>query len=72
MKTIRTYQCKCGEVFYEDDTVCVNCEEPIDKRKLRKIEMVEITKEIGVSVVSYEKLQEYFKVHSLRKRNKAR
>jgi len=34
MKTLKTYECHCGEDFYEDDTVCINCGETIDKTKL--------------------------------------
>lgn len=45
MKTIKTYKCKCGEDFYEDDAECPNCRIPVDRRKFKKVEVVEITKE---------------------------
>ena len=42
MRTIKTYACKCGEDFYEDDECCINCGEPIDKSKLVEQELMEI------------------------------
>lgn len=42
MKTIKTYQCECGEDFYEDDISCVNCRKPIDKTKLKNEEVADI------------------------------
>ncbi len=45
MKNIKTYKCECGEDFYEDDNTCINCGRFIDKRKLKKQEIAEITKE---------------------------
>jgi len=46
MKTIKTYQCKCGEDFYEDDLHCPNCGNTIDRRKLKKTETPEVVKEV--------------------------
>lgn len=42
MKKIKTYQCECGEDFYEDDVNCVNCGKPIDKSKLKGEEFADI------------------------------
>ena len=42
MKSIKTYQCECGEDFYEDDVNCLNCGEPIDKSKLKDEEVADI------------------------------
>ena len=33
MKTIKFYECKCGEDFYEDDEVCINCGVEVDESK---------------------------------------
>lgn len=51
MKTIKTYQCECGEDFYEDDISCVNCRKPIDKTKLKNEEVADI------KYTKYEKLR---------------
>jgi hypothetical protein len=47
MKTVKTYQCDCGEDFYEDDANCLNCGKPIDKSKLKdeKVTDIKYTKE---------------------------
>lgn len=50
MKTIKTYNCeglitKCGEAIFEDDIECPNCRKKVDKRKFKKMEIAEITKE---------------------------
>ena len=52
MKTIKTYQCECGEDFYEDDVNCVNCRKPIDKTKLKNEEVADIkyTKNIDLEL----------------------
>ena len=42
MRTIKTYTCKCGEDFYEDDECCVNCGDPIDRSKLVEQKLMEI------------------------------
>ena len=46
MKTIKTYECECGEDFYEDDTACLNCQRPIEKDKLKEIRVAEVINEI--------------------------
>ncbi len=45
MKTIKTYECECGEDFYEDDTVCLNCQRLIEKGKLKEVRVVEVVNE---------------------------
>ncbi len=47
MKSIKTYVCQCGEDFYEDDEVCVNCGTPIEKAKLIDEPLVQIVSEKG-------------------------
>jgi len=42
MKTIKTYVCSCGEDFFEDDEVCINCGIEIDESKLVDEEYPEI------------------------------
>lgn len=64
MKTILTYQCRCGEYFYENDTACLNCQRPIDRNKLREIEVAETILSIK------EKSQEHSKSSDLLAENK--
>ena len=45
MRTILTYPCPCGEDFYEDDEVCVNCGAAIDRTKLKAEPVSEIISE---------------------------
>jgi len=46
MKTVKYYQCDCGEDVYEDDLECCNCGRPFDKSELEEVEIADITKEV--------------------------
>jgi hypothetical protein len=44
-KTIKCYDCECGEEFYEDDVTCINCGTPVDPSRFVEREVAEITHE---------------------------
>ena len=46
MRTIKCYNCICGEDFYEDDAECINCGAPVDQSKFKEEQVVEI-REVG-------------------------
>lgn len=43
MKSIKVYECSCGEEMYEDDTECVNCGKAMEIGKLKDEPLPEIT-----------------------------
>lgn len=52
MESIKTYVCQCGEDFYEDDLVCVNCGTQIDKSQLIDEPLVQIVSQGPIEEVT--------------------
>lgn len=51
MKTIKCYECECGEEIYEDDQECCNCFKLVDQSLFKNEEIPEITSQGKITIV---------------------